>query len=53
MKKEYINPTVEIINIETAQMIAQSIGIGEPLESADGAESRDEFDLWGLIEGGK
>ena len=46
MKKEYINPTIEVINLETAQMIAESLTIGEPIESADGAESFGDFDLW-------
>ena len=53
MKKEYINPTTEIVNVETAQMIAQSISIGDPIDSAVGAESRDEFDIWSLIESGR
>ena len=49
MKKEYINPAIEVINLETAQMIAESLTIGDPIESADVAESRDEFDLWDVI----
>ena len=52
MKKEYINPTIEVINLETAQMIAESaptVGFGDWVNSADGAESRDEFDLWDVI----
>ena len=40
MKKVYINPTTSIVNIETAQMIAASIGFGDSVESAAGAESR-------------
>ena len=49
MKKEYINPAVEVINIETAQMIADSLGIGDSVDSATDAESRDEFDIWDAI----
>ena len=51
MKKAYINPTIEIANIETAQMIATSLPFGDPMDSAAGADSRDEFDIWSLIEG--
>ena len=47
MKKEYINPTMEIVKIETAQMIAASpINIGDPVDSAAGAESRELDDIW-------
>ena len=50
MKKTYINPTTEIINVETAQMIALSLS-DTPFDGNTGIESRDEFDIWSLIEG--
>ena len=58
MKKAYINPTTEIVNVETAQMIAASPegfngelnGVGA---AGSSALSNDEFDIWSLIESGK
>lgn len=41
MKKTYINPTINVVNISTTQMIAASIDIdGTPL-SGDNAVSRE------------
>jgi len=40
MKKTYQNPEINIIIIQPAQMIAESLGIGESVNSASGAEAR-------------
>ena len=55
MKKTYINPTTEIVNVETAQMIAASFNGALNGEGAAGgsALSNDEFDIWSLIETGR
>ena len=55
MKKTYINPTTEIVNVEMAQMIAISFDGALNGEGAAGEEalSNDELDIWSLIEGGK
>ena len=48
MKKEYINPTIEVINLETAQMIAESIftdGSYDPDKGFDILSGRD-LDIW-------
>ena len=48
MKKTYINPATEIVNVETAQMIALSTG--DSYNGNDDIESRDdEFDIWNVI----
>ena len=56
MKKTYINPTTEIVNVEMAQMIAIS-GFDDMLDgegaAGEKALSNDELDIWSLIEGGK
>ena len=40
MKKQYINPDMEIINIQTTQMLAASqVGFGDPVNTAAGAEA--------------
>ena len=52
MKKAYINPTTEVVNVETAQMIAVSIDL-ENKNAEDAGMSNDDFDIWSLIEGGK
>ena len=45
MKKTYINPTIEVVKIETHQMIAQSIGIAGGNVNAEDAGARDfDFD---------
>jgi hypothetical protein len=45
MKKTYQTPAAEVIRIETTQMLAasNSLGIGDPVNSAAGAESRNIF----------
>jgi len=40
MKKIYQNPEMKVIKIQTAKMLAASLGIGASVESASGAESR-------------
>lgn len=40
MKKTYMQPATRIVNIQTSQMIAVSIGIGESVNNASEAESR-------------
>ena len=47
MKKTYINPTTEVVNIETAQMIALSVG--GPYEGGDIESRDDDFDIWDAI----
>ena len=49
MKKTYINPEMEIVKIQTMQMLAASeqVGFGSSVDSAAGAESHeldDDFD---------
>ena len=51
MKKEYINPTIEVINLETAQMIAESTTIptdGGSYDPSDGFDilSGRDLDIW-------
>ena len=43
MKKIYINPTIEIVKIQTMQMLAASenISFGDSVDSAVGAEGHD------------
>lgn len=43
MKKIYQNPELKVVKIKTAQLLAGSplqLGIGDKVNSADGAESR-------------
>ena len=40
MKKTYINPTMNIVNVQTQQMIAESAGFGEGKKSGSDAASR-------------
>ena len=44
MKKTYINPAMEIVKIETQQIIAASLGMGDGDKAPGGADSR-FFDL--------
>ncbi len=47
MKKIYKNPVLEVIKIQTLQMLAASenVGFGDSVNSASGAEAReDEFE---------
>ncbi len=41
MKKTYINPEMEVVKIETQQMLAASLAIDGTIESAADAEARD------------
>ena len=55
MKKTYIAPELEICNVTTT-ILAGSMTLSDETFTDDlgGAHSKDdEFDLWGLIEGGK
>ena len=46
MKKTYIIPSLEVIKVQTHQMLAASpLGIGDPVNSAAGAEAP-EFDWY-------
>ena len=51
MKKTYINPALEVVEINTNnQLLAGSIGLGDP-GSANNAESREaDFPIWLLDE---
>lgn len=40
MKKTYINPTMNIVNVQTQQMIAESAGFGEGQKAGSVAVSR-------------
>ena len=40
MKKIYESPVVQVVKVELQQMIAESLGIGETVTDASGAESR-------------
>ena len=45
MKKTYIIPSLEVINVNTQQMLAASpLGFGDPVSSAAGAEAP-EYDF--------
>ena len=48
MKKEYINPTMEVVNIETMSVLAASdkVGIGSGTKSPGGADSRNFDPYW-------
>ena len=43
MKKQYINPEMEIIEVEMQQMIATSLGVSS--DPTDTVDSRDDLDL--------
>lgn len=47
-KKLYMTPATEIVKVEVAKMIAasDSLGIGTPVDSASGAESRSGEYSW-------
>ena len=47
MKKQYINPTMEVVNLkmESNLMTTSSLTVGSSVSSAAGAESR-ESDDW-------
>ena len=46
MKKTYQNPEINIIIIQPAQMIAESLGFGEDVKSASSADAR-RGNRWG------
>ena len=49
MKKTYLNPEITIVNVQVAQMIpasTETLGIGEPIDDATGAESRESVFPW-------
>lgn len=39
IKKEYMAPEVEVVKIGTMQMMAASVGIGDPISNAGDAEA--------------
>lgn len=43
MKKQYINPTMMVVKVQTTHMIALSLGVGAE-GSANEAEGRDSYD---------
>ena len=49
MKKTYIAPEMEVMNIETVEMIAASINTNETAVSADEAWSNDRRGGWGNL----
>ena len=46
MKKKYINPTLSVVEINTIQMIATSVGFGDGTMDGSAAASRED-DLLG------
>ncbi len=48
MKKTYINPTMEVVNLnmEGCLMAGSSLGYGDPTPGAGGAEGRDAGNLF-------
>lgn len=49
MKKAYINPEMQIVKIQTSQMLAASpLGYGDPVDSATGAEAPELVELPGI-----
>jgi len=52
MKKTYIHPEMEIVKIETQQVIAtSSLGMGSGTQPPSGADSRlfEDFDVFGAF----
>ena len=48
MKKNYINPNIEVIKIQTVKMLAESLGIDETKEvknTSDLLGREDDFDF--------
>jgi len=46
MKKTYINPSIEVVKMETRTIVATSVGIGSTPVDANNAEGRDTEDEW-------
>ena len=45
MKKIYMIPTTRVVKIETIQMIAESVGVGQSYQSGDAVLSREGSSL--------
>ena len=50
MKKTYQIPTIEVVRMEMHQMLAASVGIGDSVGSATGAESREYNGLFWTVD---
>ena len=48
-KKEYIKPSVEVIEMDMVSMVAASIGVGEGSEDAGGEWSNRHRGEWGNL----
>jgi hypothetical protein len=46
MKKIYKQPEMEIVKVQTQTMLATSIGVGEPVPSAAGADAPEFNGSW-------
>ena len=46
MKKTYINPTIQVVKIQTQQMLASSPALGGEWSSTDPILSREEYFLF-------
>ena len=46
MKKTYQNPAIVVVNIQTMNMIAESIGVGSTYKSGDDVLSRRGDSSW-------
>ena len=52
MKKKYLQPEVEVMLMETQEMIATStLGYGESVSDAGEAESREAEDIFNMLGG--
>lgn len=49
MKKNYIAPAVEVVKIDTVQMLADSLGVGSGTKPGTDALSNDRRGDWGDI----
>ena len=49
MKKAYINPTTEVVNVELQQFCEASVGINGEYDGESGILSDDEIDVWSII----
>ena len=52
MKKTYINPTTDVIEIEVRQMLAASLGVGSGNQDPINADSRMDEELDDFLLGG-
>lgn len=46
MKKIYQNPEIKIVNIQTAQLMTDSMAVGNAYQSGDAVLSRDGGSFW-------